>query len=83
MFGIKDQSLQKIYANVFGQRISKSQRLSNWETETLSDAQKSYAATDAWACLMIYNCLEELRASGAYRLEQTMSEQTETESHQE
>lgn len=83
LFGIKDQSLQKIYANVFGQRISKSQRLSNWETETLSDAQKSYAATDAWACLMIYNCLEELRASGAYRLEQTMSEQTETESHQE
>lgn len=82
LFGIKDQSLQKIYANIFGERISKSQRLSNWETETLSDAQKSYAATDAWACLMIYNRLEELRASGDYCLEQTVNEHTEAEFHQ-
>ena len=71
LFGIKDQSLQKIYANVFGQKISKSQRLSNWESEILSDGQKSYAATDAWACLMLYNHLEELHASGAYQLERT------------
>ena len=28
-FGIEDRSLQKIYANLFGQKISKSQRLSN------------------------------------------------------
>ena len=71
LFGIKDQSLQKIYANVFGQKISKSQRLSNWESEILSDGQKCYAATDAWACLMLYNRLEELHASGDYRLECT------------
>lgn len=56
-FNIQDASLQKIYAIVFGKKISKSQRLSNWEAETLSDAQKKYAATDAWACIEIYKKL--------------------------
>ena len=46
-FGIQDKSLQKIYAILFGQKISKSQRLSNWEAETLSPSQQQYAATDA------------------------------------
>ena len=45
-FGIADRSLQKIFANLFGQKISKSQRLSNWEAEVLSEGQKLYAATD-------------------------------------
>ena len=54
-FGIADRSLQKIFANLFGQKISKSQRLSNWEAEVLSEGQKLYAATDAWACVEIYN----------------------------
>ena len=36
-FGIADRSLQKIFANLFGQKISKSQRLSNWEAEVLSE----------------------------------------------
>ena len=56
-FGIEDRSLQKIFANLFGKKISKAQRLSNWETETLSESQINYAATDAWACVEIYNCL--------------------------
>ena len=51
---IADLSLQKIYAILFQKKISKSQRLSNWEAEELSDAQKKYAALDAWACLRIY-----------------------------
>jgi ribonuclease D len=59
-FGIADRSLQKIFANLFGQKISKSQRLSNWEAEVLSEGQKLYAATDAWACVEIYNCLTVL-----------------------
>ena len=80
-FGIKDQSLQKIYANLFCRKISKAQRLSNWEADVLSDAQKSYAATDAWACLMIYNRLEALRLSGDYRLEESVKVQVE-ESHE-
>jgi len=56
-FGIDDNSLQKIYALLFGRKISKSQRLSNWETSQLTPAQQSYAAIDAWACLRIYNHL--------------------------
>ena len=68
-FGIDDLSLQKIYAILFGQRISKNQRLSNWEAEVLNDRQKIYAATDAWACLMIYRYMENLRQTGDYQIE--------------
>lgn len=53
-FHIDDISLQKIYAIVFGERISKTQRLTNWEAETLNEPQQIYAAIDAWACLKLY-----------------------------
>ncbi len=56
-YEITDISLQKIYAILFGERISKTQRLTNWEAETLTDAQQAYAALDAWACLKIYDYL--------------------------
>lgn len=56
-FGIEDNGLQRIYGILFDRRISKRQRLSNWEADILSDAQKKYAALDAWACLRIYNKL--------------------------
>lgn len=56
-YSIADTSLQKIYAIVFGERISKSQRLSNWEAEALTPEQQSYAAIDAWACLRLYRHL--------------------------
>lgn len=68
-FGIKDKSLQKIYGILFAEKISKSQRLSNWETDILTDSQKNYAATDAWACLNIYSLLEELKQTGNYSIE--------------
>lgn len=68
-FGIRDMSLQKIYANLFGERISKSQQLSNWEAETLTQPQQLYAATDAWACLNIYRKLEELKQTGDFEIE--------------
>jgi ribonuclease D len=67
-FGIEDRSLQKIFANLFGKKISKAQRLSNWEAESLSDSQINYAATDAWACVEIYNCLAELERTGDYEV---------------
>ncbi|MDN0051703.1 3'-5' exonuclease [Bacteroides caecigallinarum] len=56
-FGIQEKSLQKIYAILFGEKISKSQRLSNWEADVLTEAQQQYAATDAWATLRIYQRL--------------------------
>ena len=72
-FGIEDRSLQKIYANLFGEKISKNQRLSNWEADVLSEGQKLYAATDAWACVEIYNCLSELESTGNYEIIQNLS----------
>lgn len=56
---IADASLQKIYAIIFGKRISKNQRLSNWEADTLTEAQQIYAAIDAWATLRIYRYLSD------------------------
>lgn len=66
--GVDDQSLQKIYANLFGNKISKSQRLSNWEADELTIPQQHYAAIDAWACIQIYQKVEELKESGDYEL---------------
>ncbi len=58
-YAISDISLQKIYAIIFGGKISKTQRLTNWEADKLSGAQQKYAALDAWACLKIYRHLLE------------------------
>lgn len=58
-YGIEEMSLQKIFAIIFSGRISKSQQLTNWENDVLTDKQKLYAATDAWACLKIYNELNQ------------------------
>lgn len=61
-YKIADNSLSRIYGILFGERISKGQRLTNWEAETLSPAQQTYAALDAIACIKIYNHLR----SGAF-----------------
>lgn len=66
--GIEDRSLQKLYANIFGQKISKGQRLTNWEADVLNDSQKLYAATDAWACIMLYEELLQLKHNSDYKL---------------
>lgn len=58
-FRIDDRSLTKIYGILFGQRISKGQRLTNWEAPELSVHQQAYAALDAFACLHIYRYLSE------------------------
>ena len=66
--GIEDLSLQKIYANLFGRKISKSQRLSNWDSPDLRPEQLTYAATDAWACIQMYEELNRLLTTGDYEL---------------
>ena len=53
-WGIRDKSVKKMAAIIMGFRISKTQQLSNWEAEKLSDAQCMYAATDAWVCREMY-----------------------------
>lgn len=58
-FRIADNSLSRIYGILFGKRISKGQRLTNWEADTLNEFQRAYAALDAWACIKIYQYLKE------------------------
>ncbi len=60
-FGIEDNSLMKIYAIIFGKRISKAQRLTNWEADLLTERQQKYAALDAWASREIYIKLESMQ----------------------
>lgn len=55
--GLQVESVKKLTALLLGFRISKSAQTSNWEAETLHEKQISYAATDAWVCLQIYNKL--------------------------
>jgi ribonuclease D len=56
-FRIDEKGLKKLSAIVLGRRISKSQQVSNWDADQLTEAQLRYAATDAWICLEIYNTL--------------------------
>jgi ribonuclease D len=56
-YGIQSSGLKKITAIVLGFRISKSQQVTNWEADTLTEAQLIYAATDAWVCQQIYKKL--------------------------
>lgn len=53
-WGIRDKSVKKMTAIILGIRISKTQQLSNWEAEALSESQRMYAATDAWVCREMY-----------------------------
>jgi len=53
-FRIEEKGLKKLSGIVLGRRISKSQQVSNWDADLLTEAQLRYAATDAWICLMIY-----------------------------
>ena len=77
--GIDDHSLQKIYANLFGKMISKRQQLSNWEADILSDAQKAYAALDAWACIHIYDEIQRLLHSRDYHIITKSENESETQ----
>ena len=56
-YGIRDKSVKKMAAIILGVRISKTQQLSNWEAEHLSESQQKYAATDAWVCREMYKRL--------------------------
>mgnify|MGYP002624451550 CR=1 FL=1 len=75
--GIQDLSLQKLYANLFHQKISKAQQLSNWEAAVLTEKQKIYAATDAWACIMLFREYQRLMEMGNYDLQITSEDISE------
>ena len=69
--GIEDNSLQKIYANLFGGKISKGQQLSNWEADILTKAQQQYAAIDAWACIQIHEEVARMKREQDFYVEKT------------
>lgn len=77
--GIRELSLLKLYAIFFGERISKRQQLSNWDCDCLTDAQKLYAATDAWACINLYNEINRLKETNDYEIQVTEDEENNTE----
>lgn len=56
-FSIGEKGLKKMAAIVLNRRISKSQQVSNWDSDILTEQQLRYAATDAWVCLEIYKTL--------------------------
>ncbi len=56
-YGIENFSLKKLSAIVLGFRISKSQRLTNWDADELTEQQLIYGATDAWVSCDIYKQL--------------------------
>ena len=60
-YGIMELGLQKIFAIIFGKKISKSQQLTNWENSHLTPEQARYASTDAWATLSIYLALQKVK----------------------
>lgn len=60
-YSIADNSLARIYGILFGQRISKGQRLTNWEADELTLNQQNYAALDAIACIQIYDWVTQGR----------------------
>jgi ribonuclease D len=57
--GVRNTGLRKLAAILLAVRISKGQQTSNWENPVLTNNQQSYAATDAWICLEMYNLLDE------------------------
>lgn len=81
--GIEDKSLQKLYANLFGEKISKRQRLTNWEADVLTDKQKEYAAIDAWACINLYDEIMRLLATKDYDLIKVAEENPNTSTDKE
>ncbi len=76
-YGILDLGLQKIHAICFGQKISKSQQLTNWENEILTIEQARYASTDAWSTLLIYKELKQTSPLSRKEVEQIYMEDKE------
>lgn len=66
--GIQDMSLAKLYANIFRKRLSKTAQLTNWEADALTDKQCTYAATDAYTCIQLYERMQQLKTSGGFEL---------------
>ena len=81
-WGIEEKSLRKMAAIVLGHRVSKAQRLSNWEATTLTPQQQMYAATDAWVCISIYEKLLSVKPLTELKIEEVRSESNTAKSEE-
>lgn len=59
-WGIESLSVKKMAAIVLGIKVSKAQRLSNWDAQQLTPSQIDYAAVDAWVCREIFVRLKSM-----------------------
>jgi len=57
--GFHNVGVRNLSGMILGIRISKSEQVSNWEAQELTEKQQRYAATDAWACLEVFKRLRE------------------------
>lgn len=57
--GFQNVGVRNLCGMVLKIRISKAEQVSNWEANVLTEKQCRYAATDAWACLEIFQVLKE------------------------
>lgn len=62
--GLSSHGLRTLAASLFGWRISKASRCSNWNLESLTRKQLMYAATDAWISRLIFLRMQELGMRG-------------------
>ena len=57
--GIVNTGLRNLVALFLGFRISKAAQVTNWSKSMLTEAQITYAATDAWVSLLLHQHLKE------------------------
>ena len=58
--GIRQRGLRNMAGLILGSRISKRVRMSNWSKPVLSTHQMTYAATDAWVSLLLYQEFQKI-----------------------
>jgi ribonuclease D len=59
--GLAQTGVRNLAGILLGWRVAKGSRTSNWAAATLTPAQVSYAATDAWICRELYLKFEQLQ----------------------
>lgn len=58
---LKNFGLRSLTALLLDKRVSKQNKLTNWEKTVLTPEQQRYAATDAWLSLKLYQRMTELK----------------------
>jgi ribonuclease D len=58
--GMKQTGIRNLAGILLGMRIPKGAKTTNWAARTLTPQQIAYAATDAWACRVLFLRFREL-----------------------